>query len=83
MVRSFKGLMGSALFGVVLATSGCSSSSLEEGVPKNTGYVAPKMVPNMAKTASGKPLMGATEKDKQEQATKAKAAEGAAGAPSP
>jgi hypothetical protein len=82
MMKSFQGLTSAGVLMVGLGVSGCGGSSIDQGVPPDTGYVPPKMQPNSA-TAKGKPVLGATEKDKMEAAAKAKSESGAAGTPSP
>ncbi len=82
LAKSCKGLIGGTLLTLALGGGCGGGNDIEEGVPKDTGYVAPKMQPNTFAMPKGKPQVGATEKDKQEAAAKAKAAD-AAGAPSP
>jgi hypothetical protein len=70
--------VGGCLVTVTLGFAGCGGSDLETGVPKDVGYVPPKMQPGTL-TTKGKPQLGATDKDRAE--AKAKAA--AAPAPTP
>jgi hypothetical protein len=62
---------------VVTGLAGCTGSSIEQGVPANAGYV-PLPQPQMAKL-KGKPIMGATEKERKDALAK----ESAAPAPAP
>jgi hypothetical protein len=80
MAKSPRGLWGAALLAWALVGPGCTGSNIEEGVPKDTGYVPPKMQPMTLQT-KGKPKLEATAKDRAE--AKAKEAPGPAGAPTP
>jgi hypothetical protein len=71
--------VGSSVVTIVLA--GCGGSDLATGLPKDVGYVAPKMQPGTAGLKTNKPKLGATEKDKAD--AKAKAAAEPAATPTP
>jgi hypothetical protein len=66
MTRSWGELAAVGLCALTVGLAGCGGESdLEPGVPKDVGYVAPKMQPNTI-SVKGKPALGATEKDKKE-----------------
>jgi len=73
MIKRVGGMIGGCLLVVALGIGGCGSDEMTGGVPKDVGYVPPKMQPNMG-TGTGKPILGATEKDKREAKQKAEAA---------
>ncbi len=67
---------------VTLGIAGCGGGGdLDAGVPKDVGYVPPKMQPGTAGLKTNKPPMGATDKDREE--AKARAAAQPATTPSP
>ena len=78
MMKSICGLFVSALLGIGLGVVGCGGGDLDPGLPKDTGYVPlpADMQPNMGAGVK-KPVMGATEKERQEVAKAAAAAEAA------
>jgi hypothetical protein len=71
--------VGSSVVTIVLA--GCGGSDLATGLPKDVGYVPPKMQPGTAGLKTNKPKLGATEKDKAD--AKARAAAEPAATPTP
>jgi len=74
MTKSVARMIGGCSLGIALGLCGCESSDVTQGVPKDVGYVAPKMQPGTAAMPKGKPQLGVTEKDKIEAKKKAEAA---------
>ena len=81
MIKSIAGMIGGCFLVIALGLCGCDSGGdTTSGLPKDTGYVPPKMQPGTL-SGSGKPKLGASAKDKAEAKAKAEAA-GAPPAPS-
>jgi hypothetical protein len=77
MTKSWWQGFACVIVGSVLAIGGCTGSSLDEGIPPNAEY---KPLPQPGTAKVGKPVMGATDKERKEAAAKEK---GATPAPTP